>query len=65
MGREPHVFKSHTVARGMMAVGTPEFRFPKVIVRYEIACFAEMRVTIHLNSLIRGKTELTKRGVST
>jgi len=49
----------------MMAVGTPEFRFPKVIVRYEIACFAEMRVTIHLNSLIRGKTELTKRGVST
>jgi NADH-quinone oxidoreductase subunit F len=46
------VLESLPVAGGMLAVGIPEYRLPKKILKSEIAAIAELGVEIHLNTAL-------------
>jgi len=50
MGYETEVFESQNVAGGMLAVGIPDYRLPREILKKEIGKLEEIGVQIRLNS---------------
>jgi glutamate synthase (NADPH/NADH) small chain len=55
LGHEVHVFEALHQAGGVLVYGIPEFRLPKEIVEYEIACLRKMGVQMHTNIVV-GRT---------
>ncbi|MDI9570870.1 MAG: NAD(P)-binding protein [Pseudomonadota bacterium] len=51
-GYDVEVFESLPVAGGWLAVGIPEYRLPKDVLRAEIGVIEELGVKIHLNTAV-------------
>ena len=58
LGYPVTVFESLPVAGGMLAVGIPEYRLPKDVLRQEIAFIKEAGVEIRTNAPIKGANDL-------
>lgn len=62
LGYRPVVFEKLPVAGGMMAVGIPDYRLPKEILKKEIERIERAGVEIRLNSPVESIEELKKQG---
>jgi len=58
------VFEAADVAGGMMAVGVPEHRLPRQVVKWEIDAIKKMGVAIKTNSPVKNPEDLKKQGYS-
>lgn len=56
------IFEALSVAGGMLAVGIPEYRLPKKLLRAEIDIIKKSGVTIKINSPVRNLDNLFKKG---
>jgi len=52
LGFKPVVFELEPVAAGMLAVGIPEYRLPRELIRREVAVIEALGVEIHCNAQI-------------
>ncbi len=52
LGYDVDVYEAESVAGGMLALGIPEYRLPKDVLKYEIANIEKAGVKIHLNTKI-------------
>lgn len=62
MGYPVTIFEALPVAGGMMAVGIPEYRLPKNVLKAEIKRIEDLGVEIRLNSPIGSGDDLLKQG---
>ncbi len=58
------VFEKEKIAGGMLALGIPEYRLPRDILRMEIDGIRELGVEIRLNSPVDNPEELQEQGFS-
>lgn len=56
------VFEALPVAGGMLAVGIPEYRLPRNLIKHEIDTICKLGVTIKLNSPVKDAVALLKDG---
>lgn len=62
MGRPSVVFEGAPVPGGMLALGIPEYRLPKSILRQDIDFILRHGVALHTNSPVRDLDELRRQG---
>ncbi len=56
------IFEALSVPGGMLAVGIPEYRLPKDVLRTEIKRIEDLGVEIHLNTPVSSDDDLLKQG---
>jgi NADH-quinone oxidoreductase subunit F len=61
-GYKVTIYESLPVAGGMLAVGIPEYRLPKMLLNREIENVKKLGVTIHLDSRIEDPAALLSQG---